>query len=77
MNDFIIDQRDLNYYNGWIPFSKEIKKRGKMLFWDRVKDDWFEGVLIDDPEYGLRVSTFEEYRAVDNISFFKIINGPI
>jgi len=53
---FLLDERDINYYNGWVPFSKDIKHRGRMLFWDKKENYWFEGNLIDDSEYGLTIS---------------------
>ena len=71
-----IDKRDVNYYNGWIPFSKEVKYRGRALFWDRKDDNWFEGVLMDDSEYGVCVALHESYRTISGISFYFIVKNP-
>lgn len=60
----------------WLIFTKEIKYRGKMLFWDKKEKNWFEGYLVDDPEYGLVISLYETYRTLKDVSHYMLINTP-
>lgn len=72
----LLDERDINYHNGWRPFTKETKVRGRMLFWDKKQNTWFEGNLIDDSEYGLVISLYDSYKTLQDISYYKLINTP-
>lgn len=60
----------------WRIFSKDIKHRGKMLFWDAKEQIWFEGNLIDDSEYGLVISLYDTYRSLKDITHYLIIETP-
>lgn len=72
----MLDKRDVDYHNGWITFSKDTKVRGRMLFWDKKQNNWFEGNLIDDSEYGLVISLYDSYTTIQDISYYKLINTP-
>lgn len=60
----------------WVKFTKDIKHRGRMIFWDKKENLWFEGNLIDDSEYGLIISLYESYRTFKDITHYMLIDIP-
>ena len=61
----------------WLKFSPTIKERGRMIFWSTRENNWFEGELIEDSEYGLIISLYETYTDINDISHYYIPTKPL
>lgn len=60
----------------WIKFDESYPTPLVKLLWLDINECWFEGKLVDDTDYGICISTFDEYVPIDQITHYMIIELP-